>query len=232
MEAKFWQQKWDDGQIGFHQSDTNKRLIRFWPEVVEHNEAARARNAGTVFVPLCGKTLDMLWLHQQGHKVLGVELSVKAAEAFFKENNLDCDVQEKHGFVHYTGTGGAEGICLLVGDIFELSAELCTDCSVFYDRAAMIAMNPEMRIKYAKNLARIIPERSRGLLLSISYNQAQMKGPPFSVSDENVRHLLHENFSIQELAHYSGPKHVGNLAERGLETLDERVYLLDRYNTT
>lgn len=174
----------------------------------------------------------MLWLHQQGHEVLGVELSARAAEAFFSENKLACDVSHEGDFVRYQGKGDAEGITVLAGDIFSLNAQLCEHCDTFYDRAAMIAMNPELRISYAGNLARLLPGQSRGLLLSISYDQKQMKGPPFSVTDENARHLLHANFSVKEIAHYSGPKHVGSLAERGLETLDERVYLLERYNTT
>src|SRR5690242_4352745 len=81
VEASFWLERWERQQIGFHQRNINPRLLRFWPDL------GLARG-GAVFVPLCGKSTDMLWLHAQGHPVLGVELSPVAVAAFFTENDL------------------------------------------------------------------------------------------------------------------------------------------------
>jgi thiopurine S-methyltransferase len=101
MEAEYWQSKWIENKIGFHQSEINKRLISYWPDI--------AANAvpGKVFVPLCGKSKDMLWLHQQGHSVVGVELSALAAEAFFTENNLSSQRDQIDGFEVFSGRGAA-----------------------------------------------------------------------------------------------------------------------------
>lgn len=222
MDTTFWNSRWSEGKIGFHQSEINKRLIYYWPQVVSDDPPQQ------VFVPLCGKSLDMLWLHGQGHRVLGVELSARAADAFFTENNL-CAKRESVGeFEVFTGTGPAAGLTLLVGDFFAMTAEQVSECRLFYDRASLIALPPAMRVDYARHLATLMPERSRGLLLSIAYNEAKMKGPPFSVPDTEVCELLQENFSLTQLAHFEGPRYVGNLAERGLETLEERVHLLIR----
>lgn len=221
MQAEYWLDKWSDDKIGFHQDRANKRLQEHWASL------NLARGA-PVFVPLCGKSLDMLWLHQAGHPVLGVELSEKAVKAFFAENELPYEYGQGERFDLYTGTGQAQGICLMVGDFFALKPADLAHCHGFYDRAAMIAMGDDLRARYATHLGQSLAAGTRGLLLTIDYDQSRMNGPPFSVSDENARTLLSNHFDITELAHYSGPERLGNLADRGLETLDERVYLLTR----
>ncbi|MFK7997537.1 MAG: thiopurine S-methyltransferase [Granulosicoccus sp.] len=226
MDAQYWHQKWAEEKIGFHQDVINKRLISYWSQLSPSTQAADKRNC--VFVPLCGKSLDMLWLHEQGHHVLGVELSEKAAQAFFNDNHLDVEPRTDGQFTIYSGVGHADGITIMVGDFFALTPEQCKFCVAFYDRAAMIAMAPDMRKRYAHQLAALMPVDSMGLLLTISYDQKLMQGPPFSVTDENVQELLDNTFNINELARYTGPERLGNLKERGLETLDERVYLLQR----
>lgn len=221
MDAEYWQKAWQDDRIGFHQDTINKRLTRFWPELALPRDVP-------VFVPLCGKSTDMLWLHQQGHPILGVELSEKAVQAFFADNNLAYSRSSEDGYQRYTGIDAAAGIELWAGDFFALQPEHTEHCRAFYDRASLIAMNPDMRVGYASQLSRIVRPASQGLLLCIAYDESRMNGPPFSVSDNNVQDLFARNFAIKELAHYSGPERLGNLAKRGLETLDERVYLLDR----
>ncbi|MFK8080460.1 MAG: thiopurine S-methyltransferase [Granulosicoccus sp.] len=232
MKAQYWQQKWDEEKIGFHQADINKRLMTYWPQLSSASTEAPTRldenQKNCVFVPLCGKSLDMLWLHKQGHQVLGIELSEKAAHAFFNDNHLNFDTHRKGQFTHFVGTGKALGITLMVGDYFALEAEHCASCDAFYDRASMIAMSPDMREQYTRQLARLMRAESTGLLLTISYDQSHMQGPPFSVADTSVHELLSNSFIIKELAHFSGPERLGNLKQRGLETLDERVYLLTR----
>jgi len=232
MDAEYWQQKWDEEKIGFHQADTNKRLVTFWPQV-SFAERSRAKPSGAVqescvFVPLCGKSLDMLWLHKQGHQVLGIELSDKAVQAFFSENHLGYDTRQDGQFTYYVGNGDALGITIMVGDYFALTPDHCQPCDAFYDRASMIAMPPDMRERYTDHLATLMPAGSEGLLLTISYDQSRMQGPPFSVTSESVQKLLGNTFNIKRLAFFCGPERLGNLRDRGLETLEERVYLLKR----
>lgn len=221
MEASYWRKAWSDNRIGFHQKNVNKRLVSHWP-------ALELAPGATVFVPLCGKSTDMLWITEQGHPVIGVELSAKAAQAFFVDNNIEYSIQELDGFEIYSGLHAAVTIAIWVGDFFDLTPNHLAQCAAYYDRAAMIAMSEGLRAQYASHMAALMAEASTALLLVISYDQDKMKGPPFSVTDENVRKLLGKAFDICELEHYSGASRLGNLAERGLETLDERVYLLKR----
>ena len=221
MEAAYWQKAWSENRIGFHQKNVNKRLIKYWPRL-------DLKTPSQVFVPLCGKSTDLLWLHEQGHSVLGVELSAKAATAFYVDNNLQYSVTETTDFTIFTGLNEAEGLDIWAGDFFNLTRAHVADCTAYYDRAAMIALPDDLRAGYAAHLGHIMKAGTSALLLAISYDQSKMKGPPHSVSDENVRKLLGEAFDICELEHYSGAQRLGNLAQRGLETLDERVYLLKR----
>lgn len=221
MQAEYWLSKWSEDKIGFHQDTANKRLQKYWANL-------GLSEGAPVFVPLCGKSLDILWLHQSGHPVLGVELSEKAVKSFFEENALSYDRREEQSFIVYSGTDQAQGIDLMVGDFFAVTSEHLAHCHAFYDRAAMIALGEELRARYTRHLAQSMATGTKGLLLTIAYDQSRMEGPPFSVSDQNAQTLHGDDFEIVELAHYSGPERLGNLAQRGLETLDERVYLLTR----
>jgi len=221
MEAQYWQNKWNENQIGFHQQQVNKRLMRYWPELELASDSL-------VFVPLCGKSLDMLWLRQQGHSVLGVELSEIACRAFFEENKLDFQQSIQGPFSRFESVQDGAGICLLAGNFFDLTPELLAGCDAFYDRASLIAMSSKLRAQYAEHLGRILTHGSRGLLLTIDYDSSKMQGPPFPVSDVLARSLLEVDFKMDELMHLEGPERVGNLANRGLDTLGERVYRLER----
>ena len=82
MDEQFWQARWAENQIGFHQRETNPYLERYWSQL-------QLPAGCQVLVPLCGKTLDMLWLAAQGHRVLGVELAERAVEDFFALTSAD-----------------------------------------------------------------------------------------------------------------------------------------------
>ena len=90
LEAEFWHDCWERGRLGFHQSSYNRHMIRFMPQL-------GLQPGAHVLVPLCGKSLDMLWLLHEGYAVTGIELSRKAVEDFFNENGLDYDVTDRDG---------------------------------------------------------------------------------------------------------------------------------------
>ena len=136
MHPDFWHQRWSDNQIGFHQATPTPLLLKHWPSL---EIAAGA----CVFVPLAGKSLDMAWLASQGHRVLGVELSQLAVQQFFAEHGLTPELEDTRYGTHYR----AGGIELIAGDAFGLDAHLRRDCSAVFDRAALSALPPELRIR-------------------------------------------------------------------------------------
>jgi len=221
MESSFWHSHWQENKIGFHQSKYNSRLISLWPSL-------QLPKGAEVFVPLCGKTLDMLWLHEQGFKVLGVELSEIATAAFFDENKLPYEVTQSGSLQLFTGADKAAGIRILAGDMFAMQPAQTAGVSAVYDRAALVAMPPEMRQQYVDKLAALLPINATGILISMNYDPSKMNGPPFSVPDDIVRALLEPYYSVSVLEHSEGPERLGNLQGRGLDTLEEHVYRITK----
>ncbi len=219
MEPEFWHQRWSENKIGFHQQKINSRLRKLWPGL-------GVPRGADVFVPLCGKSLDMLWLAGQGYRVLGIELSAPACEAFFVENGIAFRAEARGLFTGYT----SEAITLYAGDFFDLSAGDLSAVEGFYDRAALIALPQAMRPGYAGHMMDILPAGCRGFLIGMTYDEQKMQGPPFSVGEEEIRELFEPGFSVDLVSESSGPEIVGNLRERGLDTLDEKVYRLARLN--
>ncbi|MCO8312229.1 thiopurine S-methyltransferase [Pseudomonas mandelii] len=213
MQPEFWHKRWASNQIGFHLPEVNPYLQRFWP-ALGLEEGAR------VLVPLCGKSLDLLWLAHQGHEVLGVELSEKAVEDFFSEHQFDPDVSEQGPFKVYR----AGSIELWCGDFFELTAGDVADCSGLYDRAALIALPPAMREQYAAHLIRILPKDASGLLITLDYDQAQMAGPPFAVLDDEVQRLFGNVWALKILEDQDVLGESWKFLEAGVTRLEERVY--------
>ena len=113
MQQDFWLERWARNEIGFHLPDVNPRLPRFWPEL-------QVPAGATVFVPLCGKSLDLHWLAAHGHHVIGVELAEAAVQAFFAEAGLTSRIDESGALPRHS----ADGIDIYCGDIFELCRRL------------------------------------------------------------------------------------------------------------
>ena len=215
MQPEFWQKRWALNQIGFHQADVNPYLQRYWPQLGLKDEAR-------VLVPLCGKSLDLVWLAGQGYRVLGVELSEKAVEDFFAEQQLTPRITERGVFKVYE----AGPIALWCGDFFALTAADVADCAALYDRAALIALPPSMREQYVALLMRIVPADCEGLLITLDYEQAQLAGPPFAVKDDEVQALLGDRWQLEVLEVRDILGESWKFLQGGVTRLDERVYRL------
>ena len=216
MEHDFWHQAWSKAdQPGWQQKNVNPYLVKHWAD-------SGALSGEAVFVPLCGRTLDMQWLRDYGHHVIGIDLSVTALQDFCKQQSIDA-VCERDGELTVFR---APGWTLYAGDFFKLQAAQISRVSRVYDRAALIALPPDMRKAYASHLQEILPGGSEIFTITIAYDQKMMKGPPFSVSDNEVLDHYDGAYEVQTLASASGPDQVGNLGARGLETLTETCFLL------
>lgn len=215
MESNFWHERWSKGEIGFHKTEVNPLLVGFWERL--------ALAPGTeVFVPLCGKSLDMLWLAERGHPVLGIELSELACAAFFSENGLTATRSASGRFQKWT----SGPITILQGDVFDLQpADLATIGAV-YDRAALIALPPELRAPYVAHVARVLPRPLPTLLITIEYDPSKRPGPPFSVTEQEVAALYQPTHNIEKLHTHDAFDPASPWAQMGLTWLDEKVYRL------
>lgn len=217
MEIDFWQQRWHDDQTGFHMPEINEHLIKYW-------SAISVQPASAAFVPLCGKSLDLLWLAKQQSSVIGVECSEKAVKAFFAEQQQDIQPVAVKPFNCYTG----KNIVLYQGDFFALNKEMLSDVSAVYDRASLVALPENMRSLYVQHLANKLPESVSILLITMEYDQQLMSGPPFSVTDDEVQRLYKPFFSVELLEEQDVIENEPRFKGRGLNQLFERVYKVFR----
>jgi len=217
MQREFWLARWGEQQIGFHQMDVNPWLRRCWHELA-------LPPGSPVFVPLCGKSLDMVWLAEQGHPVVGVELAEEAVRAFFHERGRHCRAERERHLQRYAGGD----FTLYCGDFMDLTTPHLQGVKAVYDRAALIALPPRMRGHYVDHLLRIIRERSRILLLTLEYDQSLVAGPPHCVEESEVRALYGPRCRIERL--YSEPAGMlpPKFAEAGVEDAIEVVYRLTK----
>ncbi len=191
--------------------------MRHWP-------ALRLRLGSRVFVPLCGKSLDMLWLSGQGHSVVGVELSAVALEAFCMENGIPARRRLRNGFEVYE----AANLELLCGDFFALTPATLQEVAAVYDRAALISWTQELRAPYVRHLAEMLKTGTQILLHTLEYPQAQMAGPPFSLERGEVERLYTPYCNIRELGRQDILATEPRLRARGVTELCEVCYLMVR----
>jgi thiopurine S-methyltransferase len=201
MQENFWQERWQERKIGFHLKEPNQNLVKHFGSL-DLNQGQR------VFVPLCGKTNDMVWLLAHGYRVVGAELVESAVQEFFKENNLTPSVKKiSNGLSLYS----EKDIDIFVGNIFELTPELVGQVHGIYDRAALVALPPQMRIDYTKKL-RELSANAPQLLVTFVYDQTLMDGPPFSIVEQEVHEHYDDHYKVTNLETFE--------LESGLKTLD------------
>jgi thiopurine S-methyltransferase len=225
MEIDFWLERWNNNQTGFHQHKVNPYLMYFYGE---KGPSLDMREKLNVFVPLCGKSKDMLWLSQNNYKVFGVECSDRAVKDFFEENALNYKHAEKDQHALYQSSDLPSVIEIFQGDFFELGKPDLSDVTDIFDRASLVALPVEMRQRYADKMAELQDTGVRTLLVTLTFDPAEMNGPPFSVTEEEVHALYSENFSIQKLLFKDVIEEETGLKNRGLTALVETVYKLVR----
>lgn len=215
MHADHWLDRWKQNRIGFHESVVNPYLPR-------HLSRFNLAPDDTIFLPLCGKAIDIAWLAQQGFKVIGIELSEIAIEAFFAEQELQYQQFEDDRFI----IRRSGNISLIQGDYFELRQQDLPDCKMVYDRASLIAIDAPDRGAYADQMRSIVPEDIGILLITLDYDQSQMSGPPFAVSAKEVSQHYQAYYSIEILEQNDVLDERPRWRDQGLTRLSESVYHL------
>lgn len=188
MDADFWHQRWERNEIAFHQREANPLLIKYL-DVLSLSRGSR------VFLPLCGKTLDIHWLLSNGYCVAGSELSEVAVKQLFSDLIIEPEITA----IDEIRCHSADNIDIFVGDFFDLSRSALGHVDAIYDRAALVALPETMRGRYAAHLIEIT-DRAPQLLISYDYDQSLVDGPPFSVSNEEVNRLYRDSYDLTPLA--------------------------------
>jgi thiopurine S-methyltransferase len=217
LKSEFWHERWEEGQLGFHQTQVNAQLAEYWERLELPPDVE-------VFVPLCGKSLDMVWLRERGHPVIGVEISPIGIRDFFRALHATPRVES----VGVLERSKGEGYTLYGGDLFDLSAEDLIGVRGCYDRGSLVALPEATRKRYAEHLIRILPEQISILLISLEYDESKMSAPPHSVSPDEIESLFGADFEIETLTSTGWGPAEARFRERGLDVWCETVLHLAR----
>ncbi len=212
IDNAFWLGRWQRGETGWH-------LPRVHPKLMKHWSSLQLATDTCVFVPLSGKSLDIAWLAQQHKHVYACELSEVAVQQFFAELNVQPKLREIPSFRCYHH----QNITIYVGDIFALEPSHLGDVTALYDRAALVALPPEVRRRYVQHLQQLLPVGNM-LLITLSYRQSEMAGPPFSVDAQGVNALFASSAEIAQLDDQQIIQFEPGMASKGLSSLFEQVF--------
>ena len=186
-----WLERWREGRIGWHEEGGNASLKRHW--------SAGGRR---VLVPMCGKSVDMLWLEDRGNEVVGVELSDIAARAFFEENALRYTIRQGRLPAYV-----AEDRCRGIGH---------------RGSGALVATPAEQRPDYARHIDALLAPDACKLVITLEYDDEIATGPPYSISPQEIRGYWPE---LQAVDRYddieNGPP---KFREAGLTEMFETVW--------
>lgn len=209
MDAQFWHDRWAKNEIGFHKSEANPFLVKYIHELA-------LRKGNRVFVPLCGKTLDIPWLLSNGYRVAGAELSALAIDQLFSGLGVTPTITRTGRIAHYH----AHDIDIFVGDLFDVTRTMLGPVDAIYDRAALVALPDTIRSRYTAHVTDITNHAPQ-LLICYEYDQRAAEGPPFSISHEEVRRHYANRYQLTLLTSEEVP---GGL--KGKCAATEHVWLL------
>lgn len=212
-DPRYWCRRWEEGRTGWHRDEVNPKLVR-------HHERLTGGRPTRVFVPLCGRSLDVGWLREQGHEVVGIDAAEAAARGLFAQP----PGERTEGELVFLEGGGVTVAC---GDFFSLRPEQVGTFTSVYDRGSLVALPPPMHARYARHLASFITPGGRILLVGLAYDDSVVTGPPFSVPQERVIEL-YPDFTVEVLERDGAADTPPPFREAGVSTMEEATYLLTR----
>jgi len=212
-----WLEFWENNEINWHSDVVTQ-------ELEEYLGLLKLEPGDKVFFPLCGKSLDMTYILNQGFSVIGVEISEVGIKQFFHENGLDFTISQVGEFDLYS----AKNIEIYCGNFFSLTSKHLCDVKAVLDRKSLIALDRNLRQKYVKHLDDIISLGVRILLITLHYPQHQMSGPPFSVDESEVESLFSMTFKYQKLKSFEDIENGSKLVRADVDYIENAAYCLQK----
>lgn len=216
----FWHTLWEGEHLPFHKDEVNQDLPVYFPYL-------RLPKQSTILVPLCGKSLDLIWLVQQGYRVIGIELVEDAVHQFAKEHSIQFAVDSLDDLKRYF-TNNLE---IWVADIFTMNKALIKSVDAIYDRAALVALPSQLRSEYVNICLNWLKSNGSILLKTMEYEQSQMEGPPYSVPAAEVEQLYRKCKPIKQVKSQVREKESkDHVFERGVHQVKDFVWLIGQFS--
>lgn len=213
MEQQYWSERWQTGQTGFNLGRPHDLLTK------HHDLIAKAHR---VYVPLCGKAKDLIWLRDHGHDVTGSEIVPQAIAQLMADEALLPTHTRRGAFkLHITPK-----LTVLEGDAVAIDVDVAGSFDAVYDRAAFVALPPEMRAGYVKSLLRVLKPGGHIFLIGFLYDQQKLAGPPFAADEALVRAAFAgcDVRVVDERAEEAGPRFVA----AGVVDVKEIAFVIEK----
>ncbi|XP_015263273.1 PREDICTED: thiopurine S-methyltransferase [Gekko japonicus] len=214
-----WMKKWQLRNIGFH-NEQGHLLLKKYLDIF-----LNGRSGLKIFFPLCGKAVEMKWLADMGHHIVGVEISETALKEFFTDQNLSYSEETVPGIPGAKlMKNTSENISLYCCSIYDFTSSVAGKFDAIWDRGSLVAINPRDRERYANLMISLMNKGCRYLLVTVSYDPSKHTGPPFYVPESEVKKLFGQCCDIRLLEKIDG------FTERhrawGLDYFWEVMYML------
>ncbi|KAI5622776.1 putative thiopurine S-methyltransferase, partial [Silurus asotus] len=248
MAPSEWEERWQEGRIGFHQPHVHQQVLLLLMLKDNLDKVLCGREQVRFFFPLCGKAVDMKWLADMGHVIVGVDISEIGIKQFFEEQNLEYKEEPvpaipeakvhlisiyllyelklrtlKYGTFFCFQSSDAK-ISLYKCNLYEFSSAIEGQFGGIWDRGSLVAINPCDRQKYASLIMSLMDKDCKYLLNTLEYNPELYKGPPFFVPEEVVKSLYGNACDIELVQQRDALRE--KFKAWGIDSLLEKLYLL------
>ncbi|ELT88821.1 hypothetical protein CAPTEDRAFT_201073 [Capitella teleta] len=161
------------------------------------NELISGRRGIRIFLPLCGKSLDIQFLRSKGHKIVGVEFAEMPIRAFLEEHSIEYELADMPSIEGQVFKALDGSLKIYQCDIFKFDASAEDLFDAVWDRGAFGAINHHQREQYVDLLKMILKPDSKILLNTFNYDQREYSGPPHCLLDEDIQRLFGDFFTIE-----------------------------------
>jgi thiopurine S-methyltransferase len=186
-----WQDGWSSGRYsipgqGFHQATVHPYLLAYLDTVVHRIPRHNAR----ILLPLCGKTVDMIYLANEQITVIGLEAIPRAIAEFAEiveehgggsmervPDGVTCDAGlGHHSWMCSQKSNATTSITIVEGDAldFELEQAKGIPMDAVWDRGALVALRVKDRQAYVEMLSNVLKPGGR-ILLSVVEHDCKME---------------------------------------------------------
>lgn len=185
-----WRKSWQDGDSTFFHSDNLSPIfLKMKEEIINGKDHAK------VFVPFCGKVLEMKWLAENGHVVVGVEVSEDGIKQFFEENKLPYitkEIQTVSGTL-YECTDKTMCLKLYCCSFYDFKPEVENNFDAVWDSAAFQASNKADRKQYVSIIHSVL--KTNGKVFMAVDEFIQKEELPLDI--EEIKNNFDGKFSVE-----------------------------------
>ncbi|CAK8673561.1 unnamed protein product [Clavelina lepadiformis] len=194
LNEEYWKKIWENGQIhDFHHANVHEHLIKYKDHFLHQN--------CRVFIPLCGKSVDLNYLAECGHEVVGCELSETAILQFFQEHSMTFKQSQYPKAPFEVFKAADKNITIYKGDFLKLNSSVIGKFDAVWDQGAFIAIHPSQRLKYTDIMKDLISLDGKYLLFSLQFDGVN-SATPYSVTEMDMEETFGRYFDVSTLETY------------------------------